>query len=209
MLHAPARRSRDGNPVPEIHDNRHPGLLPAQTGRGHPAIGRADVLAIGEMTVMRHDLGAPTLDIFGPGRTLAEHDLVVAGIGIDKNLETMRRQGVGKEACAAYIDEQIGSACHRVEGAARHAVAGIVQMQIMPMPSQLRSVAPKKVSQEPGRISGIIGHPVVAWMVGPAPGVFMIEHIVAEARQTDDILQVIPSDTAHRILGDHAGDDDP
>jgi hypothetical protein len=121
----------------------------------------------------------------------------------------VRRQSVGKEASAAYVDEQFCCTCHRVEGAARHAVTGVMQMQIVPMFGQIRSITLKKVFQEPGRIAGIIGHPVVAWMVGPAPSVFMIEHIVAAARQTDDILQVIPSDAAHWILGDHACDDDP
>jgi hypothetical protein len=45
---------------------------------------------------------------------------------------------------------------------------------------QVGSVTLEKVIQESGRIAGIIGHPVFAWMVGPTPSVFMIEHIVAE-----------------------------
>src|ERR1700730_1289337 len=99
------RRNRDGNPFPEIQDNWRPGLLPAQTGSGHPTIGCPDGFSIGEMTVMRQGPGGPTLDIFGPSRTLAEHDLVVAGIGIDDNFETMLRQSGGKGASDAYIDE--------------------------------------------------------------------------------------------------------
>jgi hypothetical protein len=97
------------------------------------------------MAVMRQDTDAPTLDIFGPSRTLAEHDLVIARIGIDKNFETVRRQSVGKEASAAYIDEQICSTCHRVESVTRHAVAGVMKMQIMPMFGEVRSVSLKKV----------------------------------------------------------------
>jgi hypothetical protein len=81
---------------------------------------------------------------------------------------------------AAYVDEQICGTCHRVEGVTRHAVAGVMQMQIMPMFGQVGSVTLEKVIQESGRLAGIIGHPVFAWMVGPTPSVFMIEHIVAE-----------------------------
>ena len=92
----------------------------------------------------------------------------------------MRRQSVGKEASAAYVDEQICGTCHRVEGAARHAVAGVMKMQIMPMFGQVGSVTLEKVIQESGRLAGIIGHPVFVWMVWPTRGVFMIEHIVAE-----------------------------
>src|SRR6266567_1067631 len=46
-------------------------------------------------------------------------------------------------------------------------------------------------------------------MVRPAPSILVVKHVMTQPRQTDHIWQIIPRDTANRILSYHAGHNDP
>src|SRR5271167_1829755 len=45
-------------------------------------------------------------------------------------------------------------------------------------------------------------------MVWPAPSILVIIHIMTQLCQTDDVLKIIPGDTANRILCYHTGYND-
>ena len=54
----------------------------------------------------------------------------------------------------------------------------------------------------------IFTQPAFSGVIGPLPGILEIVNIVAELREAENILKVIPSDTTQRILSDESCDDD-
>ena len=76
------RRLASRDFFPQAKHDWHARGFPPKLRLWDDAVGPMNIFGIRKMPVVRCDCGAPALDIFGPGKPLAEHDLVVARIGI-------------------------------------------------------------------------------------------------------------------------------
>ena len=85
---AGCRLARKG--FPQIQHHRHARGLPGKFHARHGAIGPVDIFRVGEMLIMILHALAPSFHVFRPGQPLAEHDLVVTGVGIEEHLDASR-----------------------------------------------------------------------------------------------------------------------
>jgi hypothetical protein len=151
---------------------------------------------------------APAIDVFRPRELLAEHDLVVAGIGVEKDFQALRVQVVREERRPADVEEDVRGPRNLVEALARHAKTLVVQKQEMPPIRELRRVPIDEIAQELGaepRIVHRIAHARVQW---PTPRVLVVIHVMPQPRQPDHVMKIIPRHATQRVVAHHAGDDD-
>jgi len=142
---------------------------------------------------------APSLDILGPCQPFAEHDLIVAGIGVEEHLEAPGRKLFRDHAGTADIDEEVRRGRNPVKSLPRHPETGLMQMEVVPALAQVRGVGLEKAPDVVGRVIPLRGVGLLHRMVGPTPGVLMVEHLMPETRQPHDILEVVPGHSAYRV----------
>ena len=109
--------------------------------------------------------------------------------------------------CARDVDEQISGLDHLLPfRVGKPKPLGLPGKTIGPLVGQ--SVARHDAGEVFDVEVAAFAQSALAWIVGPLPRILDIVHIMAELREPEDILQIIPRHSAKRVLGNESSHDD-
>src|SRR5262249_37342807 len=138
---------------------------------------------------------------------LEEEDLIVDGVGLDVDADRAGHVLVAQARRPADVHEGIGLAVETLDALARETVAAVPD-EVPEGPAALKPQPRQRPAEEGDPVGAISDHAPDPGSIGRRRRVLDVVDVVAEARQTDDVVDRLPSDPTHRVLAGEMEDED-